>query len=58
MGNMLGKNFFRKILSKPEDFNKEKTHSFRKGLVERLTTPLKGDNALKRVPGHDMLDFG
>ena len=56
MGNMLGKNVFRKILSNVEDMNKEK-QSFRKGLAERLSTPLKGNNTLERVPGHDMLAF-
>lgn len=56
MGNMLGKNVFRKILSNVEDMNKEK-QSFRKGLAKRLSTPLKGNNTLERVPGHDMLAF-
>ncbi|MBS6552770.1 MAG: hypothetical protein KH321_02375 [Clostridium sp.] len=56
MGNMLGKNVFRKILSNTEDMNKEKK-SFRKSVAERLAAPLKGNNSLERVPGHDMLAF-
>lgn len=55
MNNVNGKNVFRKTVSAADESKKEKFSSFRKGLTERLSTPLRGNNTLERIPGQDIL---
>lgn len=58
MNNVNSKNSFRKILSvESNELNIENYSKFRKNLVARLSTPMKDNCALERVPGHDMLSF-
>lgn len=55
MNSVNGKNVFRKSLSATDEIKQENFSSFRKGLTERLSAPLRGNNTLERIPGHDML---
>lgn len=58
MNNVNSKNCFRKILSiENNDMNSESYSKFRKSISARLSAPVRENNALERVPGHDMLSF-
>lgn len=56
MNSLNGKNVFRKFVSKVEEMASDNNPKYRKGLNERLSAPLRGNN-LERIPGHDMLSF-
>ncbi len=58
MNNANGKNSFRKILSlENNELNSENFSRFRKGIIARLSTPLKENKGIERIPGHDILSF-
>lgn len=58
MHNVNGKNSFRKVLSiENQEMNCENFSKFRKSIAARLSTPLRDNNHLERVPGHDSLYF-
>lgn len=57
MNSLNGKNMFRKIFTKNDEMSIDKSQTFRKGISERLSSSMNGNNTLERVPGHDMLSF-
>lgn len=56
MNNVNGKNF-RKILGLENNELNAESIRFRKSISLRLSTPVKEEHRVERIPGHDILSF-